>query len=148
MGAVAPILSVVGTVAGVVQGQKAAKQQKKAAQAQVKSQQVNQRIADIRAARSRRQQIAQARVQQAQQMAGGFGAGIGMGSSAIQGSLAASTASTAGNIGFSQQIQGMSGQASIFNQQAATAQGNAAAAGAMSNLFQQGASIFNGPTFS
>lgn len=147
MGAVAPILSVVGTVAGIVQGQKAAKSQKRAAQQQQKAQKVNQRISDVRAARERRQQMAQARVLQAQQQAAGFSSGAGMGSSAVQGAVGGLQSQLAGQMAFSNQVQGLSGEASQYNIAASGFQSQAASQQALGNLFQQGASIFSGPTF-
>jgi hypothetical protein len=145
---VATLLGAAFGIASFSQQAKASKQAKKAAQAQIKAQQLGQRIANVRAARERRQQVAQARVLQAQQLAGGFSAGVGRGSSAVQGAVSSIGSQAASNVGFSQQVAGLSALASEQNILSAQYQSQAATSQAYGNMFAKGASIFSGPTFS
>ena len=147
MGWIAPVVSVIGTVVGLSQQAKASKQQAKAADAQLKQQKVEQRIADVRAARARQEGRADARVRRAQQIAAAFGSGA-QNSSALAGSLAGASADLASNIGFNSMIGGLSQQASIFNIQAGQATSKANTALATGKLASNVASIFGGPTFS
>lgn len=146
MGWIAPAVSIVGTVVGLSQQNKASKQQAAASAAQLKQQKVEQRIADVRAARERQMGRAQSKVARAQQIAAAFGSGA-QNSSALAGSLAGASADLASNIGFNSMIGGLSQQASIFNIQAGQATSKANTALATSKLASNVASIFGGPTF-
>ena len=129
--ATAAVVGAVGLVGGAIETRKAGK-------AQRKSMEIQQRQADIAAARSRYAAVRQARIQrgamQQQAQAGGVGASSGVicGVAGLQSSLA-------GEIGASQTMQTLSRQASTFNQEAASAQSNAAIWGAVGGM---GSSIF------
>jgi len=104
--------------------------QRKAAKAQAKAQRTQQRIADIKAARERRSQVAEARRARAQIESQAGVSGI-QGSSGAIGAQSSVQSQLASNLSFLDNVQSLSQQTSIFNQQAAKAQSNAATAGAI-----------------
>jgi len=104
--------------------------QRKAAKAQAAAQRTQQRIADIKASRERRKQVAQARQARAQIESQAGAAGIA-GSSGAIGAESSVQSQLGSNLSFLDQVQSLSQQTSIFNQQAAKAQSNAATAGAI-----------------
>jgi len=146
MGWIAPAVSVVGTVMGLNESRKQSKQQAAAAADQRRAQRLEQRIADVRAARERRQGLAAEQKARAQQTAAAFAAGAAD-SSALQGALGASRSQVASNVGFNSMIGDLSGQVSIFNISAANHQSKAATHGAMAGLYKEVGSIFSGATF-
>ena len=144
MGVGAAIIA--STLVGVGSTIYSAKQQKKAVKEQKRSQRLQQRQADMRANKERRRFAAAQRVQQAQQTAAGFSSGAGTSSSALQGALGANQTNLASNIGFSNQMQGISGQISASNIKAAGYESNANFAMGMNSAFQTGISPWMGPT--
>lgn len=133
-------MAITSAVIGAASTAYSMSEQKKAAKKQEKAQKTQQKIADVRAQKERRQYVAQQRQLRAQQVAGGFSAGA-QDSSALSGALSASSAQQASNVGFSEQVAGLSEQVSIFNIGAAQNQSNAAfAQGIGTGLFgEQGA---------
>lgn len=127
-------VAAVGTVSSAQQQRKAAKNQRRA-------QQTQQRIADVQAARERRDQVRQARVAQANLLSQQVAQGVQT-TSGGQTGVAQVGQQAAGNLSFLDTVGDLSRQASIFNIQAAQAQSRAATAGAISGLALQGSSLF------
>ena len=132
---------------GAIDQKKAAEE---AASAREESEKRQQRIRDLQTARERRKQVAQARIQRAQILAGAGAAGTTETSSFVGGTGSISS-KAAGNIGFINQTQALSQQASLFNQQAADAQGREAQAQALGGvgktLFSTGIDLGAGDSF-
>ena len=133
MAVTAAVIGTIGTINQMNQSKRAARKQEQANR-------VQRRMEDVRANRERRAMAARAQRAQAEQMAGGFSAGVGQGSSVVQGAVGGIGSQFASNIGYSQQMQGMAGQASIFQQQSANAQSQASMWGGVASI---GGSIFS-----
>ena len=135
--------SAVVTLIGIGVQAYSAKKQRAATRKGVKAQEraiaTQQRAADLKAARDRVRSIREARIKRATLVARAEGAGVG-GASGAQAGRQGVVQQLAGNLGFSQQVQGLGAQASAFNQQAAVAQGQAATWGAIGGI---GQSIFS-----
>jgi ATPase subunit of ABC transporter with duplicated ATPase domains len=123
MGVVAAVAGVIGTASSIQQGRQAAKQQKKAAKTQ-------QRLEEFRSAREKRKQVRQAMVLRAE-IANQAAVTGTSGSSGAAGGMAGVQSRAASNIfsmnmqeGFGRTISGQLGKA-------ASAQSNAATAGAI-----------------
>lgn len=96
-----------------------------------------QAIAERQNARERKQQIRQARIARAAQIAGGEAAGVGLGSSAVQGAAAGISAQLAANLSFLDQTA--ANQSTIFS-----AESKKATWGAIGGIASQVASDFGG----
>lgn len=114
------------------------KEQKEAAEAQKEAEALQQRIADIKAARERAKAIRETTSAQAMARQQASTAGVSV-SSGLEGGTAASTTKLASEIGAQEQIGGLSRQISIFNQEAIDAQTRAAGWQAVGSI---GGSIF------
>lgn len=109
------VIGVAGTVASYSQQKKQAKAQERAAEEQRKAMKAQQASSNYRAARERRQMVARSRVLAAQQQAGGFASGAGLGTSIVSGAVGGITSTAAGNIGASNIMQGYANQATGYN---------------------------------
>jgi len=125
------------TTYSAVQGAKASK---KAAKAQEKQIKVEQKMADVKASRARYKAIRQSRISQAQASQAATTTGVGV-SSGLEGGLGSAQTQLAGEVGTSFALQSMAGEASIFAQDAASAQGDAAQWAAIGSV---SGSIFSG----
>jgi hypothetical protein len=127
------VASGVGAAGSIIQGKKASK-------AQEKAQEKQQRIADLQAQRARVKTIREGRIRRAEIIAGGAEGGT-TGSSGVAGGVGAVTQGVAGNLAFGQQVQGLAGEASAANIEAAQAQSTGATFGAIGgvgqNIFEQ-----------
>jgi len=112
-------------------------QQDEAARAQRRSLQLQQRIADIKAARERVKLARESRVAREQTRQASATGGTTGSTGALSAAGAVSTQFAAGT-SFLNQVQSLAGQASIFEQRAVSATGRAAVAGAVSSLAQFG----------
>jgi|18_taG_2_1085343.scaffolds.fasta_scaffold00673_3 Flp pilus assembly protein TadB len=117
-------------------------QQKAGARDQKRANQAQQRIQSIKAARERRKQVRDAQQAQAQMAAGAQASGTTQTSGYTGGSGSVQTQLGA-NLSFLDQVGGLTQQASMFNQRAATHSSSAATGQAVSGLAMQGASIFS-----
>ena len=124
--AVALTVTAVSAVGGALESRKAGK-------AQRASMAIQQRQADIQAARSRYAAVRQARIQRGAMQQQASTQGVG-GSSGVLGGVAGLQSSLASEVSTNYQIQGLSQQASAANQRAASAQSNAAIWGAVGGL--------------
>ena len=119
-------VSAVALVGGAVESRKAGK-------AQRQSMEIQQRQADIQAARSRYATVRQSRMTRGAMEQAAVSQGVS-GSSGILGAAAGLQAATASELGTSLTLQGLSQQATAANQAAASAQSNAAIWGAVGGL--------------
>lgn len=117
--------------------------QRKAAKSQEKSNDLQQRIQDVRAARERRKLVSQARINAADIQSAGQGAGAGQSSSVFQGAQQQSTQAASG-ISFLNQVQDLTNQQSVFNQQAASSSSTANIFGAIGGTAKGVAGLFKG----
>ena len=97
-----------------------------AAEAQRQGEAVKSRMASADAAKSRLQQVREARIRNAQVTAAGSNAGMGVSSSGIAGAVGSVTTQAAGNIGTINQKQSFAAELSYYNQQSADASTKAA----------------------
>jgi hypothetical protein len=104
---------------GAISDQKNAARDQAAAQRE--SNALQQRIADINAARERRDAVRQARISQGQIVQAGAATGTSM-SSGVAGATASNMSQLGSNLSYLDTVQDMSQQISIFNQKAADAQ--------------------------
>ena len=120
------VVSAVGTTASIYQGNKAADESKKAQKAQ-------NRMAQLKAAREKRSQLAQRRKAVAANEAMGVATGTA-GSSSELGSIASIGAQTASNVGFINRQESLANRASKANRASATYSNRAAAFGQVANV--------------
>jgi len=116
-------------------------QQKAGARDQKRAMKAQARIQEVKAARERRKQVRAAQQAQAQMAAGAQASGTTQTSGYTGGSGSVQTQLGA-NLSFLDQVGGLTQQASIFNQRAATHSSKAATGQAISSLAMQGASLF------
>lgn len=140
----AEIVAVVGLVVGAVGAERSRKAQSKVRKSQERAQKAQGNIADLENARSRRQQLVQARRQRAAAIAQGENQGIG-GGSQVAGVVSSVATQAATNVSFLNQLQGFDqarfanleqankqlGRAATFQ---AIGQAGQAAAGASQNI--------------
>lgn len=116
-------------------------QNRKAAKATQRSQRLQQRMADLAAARERRRALQGARVQRASIEAQGANTGL-VGSSAAAAAIADVTTRTNENLSFMDQSANLARQATTANQQAAGYASKAAMGESVSSLAKQAYSIY------
>ena len=119
-------VSAVALVGGAIESRKAGK-------AQRQSMEIQQRQADIQAARSRYATVRQSRMTRGAMEQAAVSQGVS-GSSGILGAAAGLQAATASELGTSLTLQGLSQQATAANQAASSAQSNAAIWGTVGGL--------------
>lgn len=100
------VIAVVGLVIGAVSAEKSRKAQSQARSAQKKANKAQANRADLENARSRRQQIVQARRQRAAAIAQGENQGIS-GGSQVAGAAGSVQSQAASNVSFLNQLQGL-----------------------------------------
>lgn len=135
----AAVFAAVGAATAVYGTIQQSKASKKAASAQQRAAQLEQRRQDLAAARERRQQYRQARIQRAQIASNAGATGVSQTSGAISGQGIVGTQAGA-NVSYLNQQSDLARQQGIFQTQAYTAQGKAAMWGGVASL---GSSIFS-----
>lgn len=127
-------MAVASAAVGVYGAIRQRSEARKARKAEAKSRQLEQRRAELTTLREQRKVREQARRQRAAITAQGIQAGVGAGSSAVQGQLGSISTQAAESVGFSQVQQGFT--QGIFNQQSSAArhQSRAGDFGTVSNL--------------
>lgn len=133
------IIAGIGLAIGAGSAVEQRKKANEAADVQEKSEKAQQKIRDLQSARQRRAAIRQARSERAQAVTAGVQQGVA-GSSSLATGVGNIQTQLGGAVGFLDQTQALSSQASIFNIKAAKLQSKAATFGAVSGL---GMSIFS-----